>query len=224
MTKKQLNQWAQMHDPAEGRKEALASEATGPANSEPCKANGVLGKFGAGSKSAGFVYGKDVRAVTCADAGRGKANIVYELLLSETEFEERSKQNPVRAGKESESWMNNVTRERDLYDESVPVTVKNFEDMRTEKSTYIHELMKSIERKRKPFTLLIVSDIKPKLQSQSALHLDGDHKHENLVNLMRDLRKSLLRTRNRKGKSTLRHLVPASVSPESNQRNAKLCV
>ena len=85
MTKKELNQWAQMHDLAENRKKALADEYDEAgrcrANEDPCKANGMSAT--GRQQEPGFVYGKDVRAVTCPKAARGES-AVYELLLSET--------------------------------------------------------------------------------------------------------------------------------------------
>ena len=185
----ELNQWAQMHDPAENRKKALADERDEAGrvrpNREPCKANGMLGKFGAGSKSAGFVYGKDVRAITCPEVSRGNSP-VYELLLSETKFEERSKQNPMRpnGGANQKSWMNNQIHERELYDQKVKSTQDEFNDLRseTEQLVCVKELMQEVEKKKRPFTMLLISDIKSPVHGP--LKFDDD----NLRDLIRDLR------------------------------------
>ena len=59
-------EWSQMANPAAARKEEL------PSYSEPCHADGALGKFGQGSKSAGFKCADEdgllgvVKPETCA--------------------------------------------------------------------------------------------------------------------------------------------------------------
>ena len=87
MTETQLGEWAQMANPTNERKE---KEGTG---TELCHADGMLGRFGAGSKKAGFLYGATVRAVTSHAEGKGKSpgrsNTVYEMQLSENEFKAR---------------------------------------------------------------------------------------------------------------------------------------
>ena len=89
----QLIQWAEMANPTADRKRA---DVLRPLKREPpCHADGLLGKFGAGSKAAGFLYGTNVRVVTSHEEGFRKAvgggNLVYEMLLDEEEFAEKKK-------------------------------------------------------------------------------------------------------------------------------------
>ena len=106
MTHEQLRQWAEMANPTDSRREAIANKG-GEWTSDPCHADGQLGKFGVGSKAAGFFYGSSVRAVTshCEDRDKAgpKSNWVSELMLSKSEFERRQSS----SNETGEDWMHN---------------------------------------------------------------------------------------------------------------------
>ena len=104
MSEKQLGQWAEMaHSKAE-RSSALAEEVEMQGHST-CHADGQLGRFGQGSKAAGFVYGTDVRAVTSHEEGLESGSI-YELLLSTDDFRDKQKNDKDWTYNKSESCNN----------------------------------------------------------------------------------------------------------------------
>ena len=175
MTSTQLNQWAEMANPADERK----SNAKVAMGAETCHADGLLGKFGAGSKSAGFFYGTKIRVVTAHSEGVGKAaggsNFVYEMVLSKEEFDKRGA-----------DWTDGEIRMRALYDPkdqaSVEAHEKSLEHFHSkEDAEYVHQQMKDVEERRGTFTMFLVSNIRKEVQA--------DLRHgEDLSRLVRELR------------------------------------
>ena len=178
MTFQQVAEWAQMANPADARKDNIENSDS---LHEPCKANGVLGKFGMGSKKAGFIYGRNVRCVTCHTDLIGKSakdsnHDVYELLLSEANFE--------AAGAD---WTAGEISIRPALDQKDENTTKLFMDNRAEceverSSQYLHDLMERVEKQKKSFTMLIITDIKSSVQEALGFQ------DESIPNLIRDLR------------------------------------
>lgn len=95
MRLQQLNDWAELANPTAERKggESLPAGPSGAHDELPCHADGLLGKFGRGSKASGFYFGESVRVVTSHQDGfkaqKNGLNTVYELLMSKEGFQEK---------------------------------------------------------------------------------------------------------------------------------------
>eukprot|EP00900_Chrysochromulina_parva_P020407 jgi/Chrpa1/29/Chrysochromulina_OHIO_Genome00000072-RA len=188
MTHEQLRQWAEMANPTDSRREAIANKG-GEWTSDPCHADGQLGKFGVGSKQAGFFYGMSVRAVTRHREDLGKAgpnsNWVSELMLSKSEFERRQSS----SHETGEDWMHNKMKMRPGYDKANADSRQKFEAMRSaeeKQSSYLIDLMQRVEEKKQSFTLFIISEMREKTIIDLALG-KGQDASQDLVRELRDM-------------------------------------
>ena len=188
MTHEQLRQWAEMANPTDSRREAIANKG-GEWTSDPCHADGQLGKFGVGSKAAGFFYGSSVRAVTshCEDRDKAgpKSNWVSELMLSKSEFERRQSS----SNETGEDWMHNEVLLRPGYDKANADSRQKFEDMRSaeeKQSSYLIDLMQRVEETKQTFTLFIISEMRTKTIVDLALG-KGQDASQDLVRELRDM-------------------------------------
>jgi hypothetical protein len=186
MTHEQLRQWAEMANPTDSRREAIANKG-GEWTSDPCHADGQLGKFGVGSKQAGFFYGTSVRAVTShrEDQAGPNSNWVSELMLSKSEFERRQSS----SHETGEDWMHNKMQMRPGYDKANADSRQKFEAMRSaeeKQSSYLIDLMQRVEDKKQTFTLFIISEMRTKTIIDLALG-KGQDASQDLVRELRDM-------------------------------------
>ena len=190
MTQEQLKQWAEMANPTAARRDALGKKALGEWPADACHADGQLGRFGVGSKKAAFYYGDSVRAVTSHREGFRKAgphsNLVYELLLSKDEFQQRQ-QSSAETG---EDWTANDVLMRTAFLSGDEEARARFEQMRSEEErrcSYLTELMQRVEEEGKSFTLFVISQINKKAKADLP-HKSKEVEQSPLLDLVRELR------------------------------------
>ena len=180
MTVDQLRQWGEHANPADERKGVVKPAA------ELCKADGLLGKFGMGSKVSGFTMGASVRAVTHHKDMNG---IVCEMVLSTDAFEKKKN--------DGGDWTQGEIKTRPVYNKQKAKTKELFESFRSDKEkecSYVPYAMQAAEEKHRPFSLFMVSQIHESVHEALKYEITdtdgvpGRGGHESLQDMMRDLR------------------------------------